>query len=203
MERHKILLLENRAWSKEQLMFDKDFFAKMAKSQSPQFLWIGCSDSRVPANQITGTEPGDLFVHRNIANLVMEDDLNLMSVVAYAVDHLKVKHIIVCGHENCGGVAAALSGQDFGFLNHWLTPLKTLCEQNKEQLVFMTEEKRLSWMVEQSVRKQVFNLSETKIIRDAWNRGQPLAIHGWVYQLDNGILREVCDIVDSKKAKAV
>lgn len=203
MQRYKMLLLENRAWSKEQLMFDKDFFSKMAKSQSPQFLWIGCSDSRVPANQITGTEPGDLFVHRNIANIVIEEDINLMSVVAYAVDHLKVKHIIICGHDNCGGVAAALSGKDFGFLNQWLAPLKNLCAENKEHLALLPEEKRVNWMVEHSVRKQVSNLSKTKIIQDAWDRNQDLAIHGWVYQLQDGLLREASDIVQSKEDAAL
>jgi carbonic anhydrase len=184
------LLLENKAWAAEQLIEDPLYFEKLSQIQKPEFLWIGCSDSRVPANQITGTLPGEVFVHRNIANQVIDNDLNLISVLHYAVNYLKVKNIIVCGHYGCGGVAAALVDDSFGILDKWLIHLKQVRDENREYLYSLPEgERRENALAELSVKQQVKNLMNTTIIQDAWEAEKRPAIHGWIYGLRDGLLK--------------
>jgi len=184
------LLLENKAWAAEQLLDDPGYFNKLSKIQTPEFLWIGCSDSRVPANQITGTIPGEVFVHRNIANLVVEDDLNLLSVLHYAVNYLKVKNIIVCGHYGCGGVKAALGDGTYGILDRWLINLKRVRDENHDYIFSLPEgEEQENALSELSVKQQVHNLMNTTIIRDAWEAEQRPSIHGWIYGLKDGLLK--------------
>lgn len=192
METYKKLLLANRAWTEEKLSLRPDYFQRLAKDQTPEFLWIGCSDSRVPAEEITGTQPGDLFVHRNIANLVVHTDFNLLSVLQYAVDHLKVKHIIVCGHYGCGGVKAAMSHQRLGLLNKWLRNIKDLYHTNRDELEMYTDDtKRTNRLVEMNVVEQVQNLSKTSIVQYAWNLERRPLLHGWVYGLDTGRIQDL------------
>jgi carbonic anhydrase len=184
------LLLENKAWATEQLIEDPLYFEKLSQIQKPEFLWIGCSDSRVPANQITGTLPGEVFVHRNIANQVIDNDLNLISVLHYAVNYLKVKNIIVCGHYGCGGVAAALVDDSFGILDKWLVHLKQVRDENREYLYSLPEgERRENALAELSVKQQVKNLMNTTIIQDAWEAEKRPSIHGWIYGLRDGLLK--------------
>jgi carbonic anhydrase len=184
------LLLENKAWAAEQLIEDPLYFEKLSQIQKPEFLWIGCSDSRVPANQITGTLPGEVFVHRNIANQVIDNDLNLISVLHYAVNYLKVKNIIVCGHYGCGGVAAALADDSFGILDKWLIHLKQVRDENREYLSSLPEgDQRENALAELSVKQQVKNLMNTTIIKDAWEAEKRPAIHGWIYGLKDGLLK--------------
>lgn len=192
MESHKKLLLANKAWIKEKLALRPDFFKQLAKEQKPEFLWIGCSDSRVPAEEITGTQPGELFVHRNIANVMVHTDFNLLSVLQFAVDFLKVKHIIVCGHYGCGGVKAALSHQRFGLLNKWLRNIKDVYRLHREDIESHQDDvSRLNRLVELNVIEQVNNLAKTSIVQRAWHKeGRPV-IHGWVYGLDSGELKEL------------
>lgn len=192
MESFRRLLLANKAWVQERLELNPEYFKRLARDQSPEFLWIGCSDSRVPAEEITGTEPGEIFVHRNIANLVHSTDFNLLSVVQYAVDFLKVKHVIVCGHYGCGGVRAAVTQQDFGFLNKWLRSIKDTYQQNRAELEAIADPSRRSdRLVEINVREQVMNLAKTSVIQKAWYQRRMPTLHGWVYGLDNGILNEL------------
>ncbi|ANH79983.1 carbonic anhydrase [Niabella ginsenosidivorans] len=190
MKSYEKLLANNKEWAAQKLKVNNHFFDNLAESQSPEFLWIGCSDSRVPANEITGTTSGEIFVHRNIANLVVHTDINLISVLEYAVAHLKVKHVIVCGHYGCGGVKAALSNDDFHqVLNMWLREIKDVYYKNKEELELIKDEKdRLNRMVELNVKEQVEKLAKTSIIQKAWKeRGAPV-LHGWVYGLADGQL---------------
>lgn len=186
------LLLQNKAWSQLKSMQDPEFFSRLANSQSPRFLWIGCSDSRVPADAITGTQPGEIFVHRNIANVVVHTDLNLLSVLAYAVNVLKVDHVIVCGHHGCGGVRAAMTDQDFGLLNEWLRNIKDVYSAHKDEVDAIQDTvQREDHMVELNVTSQVLNLAKTAIIQRAWQeRGGP-HLHAWVYDLSDGILNEL------------
>lgn len=188
------LLLENKAWSQECIEQDPNFFLHLAKEQTPEILWIGCSDSRVPAEQITASDPGTIFVHRNIANLVVSTDLNLLSVLQYAVDVLKVKDVIVCGHYGCGGIRAAMNEQQGRLLltNNWLLHIKNMYRVHREELdrIFDTE-KRLSRLVELNVMEQVHNLAHTSIIQMAWKRERRPVLHGWVYGLHNGIIDEL------------
>lgn len=188
------LLLENKAWAAEKKEDDPHYFERLAKTQTPKFLWIGCSDSRVPANEITGTIPGELFVHRNIANLVVENDVNLLSVLEYAVAHLKVEHVIVCGHYGCGGVKAALSDQSFGIIDPWLKNIKNVIADNYDELYGINDmEARTDRLVELTVQQQVKNLAQTETIQRAWkNEARPM-IHGWVYGLKDGILKPVSE----------
>ncbi len=189
------LLLENKAWAQEKLFIDKDFFRRMSKDQTPEFLWIGCSDSRVPANEITNTDPGEIFVQRNIANLVVNTDLNLLSVLQYAVEELKVKHIIVCGHYGCGGVKAAMTKKSFGMLNKWLHNIKDIYRIHKTELDGLSVfEERFDRLVELSIREQVFNLAKTYIVQNAWKHHQRPTLHGWVYDMKDGILNELCQM---------
>ena len=189
------LLLENKAWAKEQLETDPQFFKRLASQQAPEFLWIGCSDSRVPADKITGTEPGEIFVHRNIANLVVNTDINLLSVLQYAVEVLKVKHIIVCGHYGCGGVKAAMTQHHFGIINHWLKNIKDIYRLHRDEIdALPTEDERVNKLTELNVEEQVFNLAKTSIVQSAWKKEQRPQLHGWVYGLNDGIIKPVCEM---------
>ena len=190
------LLLENKAWVHETLLDDPGYFSPLAAGQEPEFLWIGCSDSRVPANKITGTHPGELFVHRNIANVVMADDLNVLSVLEYAVTYLKVKHIIVCGHYGCGGVKAAMTGNSFGILDKWLLNIKNVYDANRQEIDAVADpEERVNRLVEYNVRQQVINISETDTIRKAWRSHNLPQIHGWVYGLKDGLLKQISRVI--------
>jgi len=184
------LLLENKAWAAEQLIENPKYFENLSKVQTPEFLWIGCSDSRVPANQITGTLPGEVFVHRNIANLVVENDVNLLSVLHYAVNYLKVKNIIICGHYRCGGVKAALGHDSFGILEKWLINLKKVRDAHWEYLESLPDDvSREDALAELSVKQQVQNIIGTTIIQDAWKAERRPGIHGWIYGLQDGLLK--------------
>ncbi len=186
MESWKRLLLQNKAWSQGKLDVLPNYFKQLSQDQNPEFLWIGCSDSRVPAEEITGTSPGELFVHRNMANLVVHTDLNLLSVLQYAVDHLQVKHIIVCGHYGCTGVRAAMERKSYGLLNTWLMHIKDLYSDNREQLDMLDETTASRRMVELNVQRQVSNLAKTEIIQRAWRDHKRPEIHGWVYDMTDG-----------------
>lgn len=190
MKTYEKLLLENKAWAAEQLIENPEYFENLSKLQTPEFLWIGCSDSRVPANQITGTLPGEVFVHRNIANLVVENDVNLLSVLHYAVNYLKVKNIIICGHYRCGGVKAALGNDSYGILDKWLINLKKVRDANWEYLESLPDEvSREDALAELSVKQQVRNIIDTTIIQDAWKAERRPAVHGWIYGLQDGLLK--------------
>lgn len=195
MKTYEKLLLENKAWAKERVKVDKDFFLRLVNIQTPEFLWIGCSDSRVPANEITNTAPGEIFVHRNIANLVVHSDLNLLSVLQYAVQVLKVKHIIVCGHYGCGGVKAAMTHNDLGLINKWLWNIKDTYRFHRDELnAIVDPEKRTDRLTELSVEEQVMNLAKTSIVQHAWKQDNRPTLHGWVYRLTDGILRDLIKI---------
>ena len=190
------LLIENKAWAAEQNRTDPQFFNRLAAQQAPEFLWIGCSDSRVPADKITGTEPGEIFVHRNIANLVVNTDLNLLSVLQYAVEVLKVKHVIVCGHYGCGGVKAAMGQHHFGIINHWLKEIKDVYRLHRQEVDNLpTEDERVNKLTELNVREQIFNLAKTSIIKKAWKEEQRPQLHGWVYGLNDGLIKPVCEMI--------
>lgn len=192
MKAYEKLLLENKAWAREHVRVDKDFFLRLANLQTPEFLWIGCSDSRVPANEITNTAPGEIFVHRNIANLVVHTDLNLLSVLQYAVQVLKVKHIIVCGHYGCGGVKAAMTHNDLGLINKWLRNIKDTYRFHKEELEAIPDDNlRADRLTELSVEEQVMNLAKTSIVQHAWKEASRPTLHGWVYRLTDGILHDL------------
>lgn len=195
MDSYHKLLLNNKAWAENTVSQDPEFFHRLEKIQRPEFLWIGCSDSRVPANEITGTNPGEIFVHRNIANMVVHTDLNLLSVLQYAVEYLKVKHVIVCGHYGCGGVQAAMTHNSLGLINKWLRNIKDVYRLHKAEVDAQpTEQDRLDRMVELNVQEQVLDLVKTSIIQKAWrDRGGP-HLHGWVYSLHNGIVKPICDV---------
>ncbi len=196
MKTYEKLLLENKAWSQEMVGDDPEYFKRLAALQTPEFLWIGCSDSRVPANEITGTQPGEIFVHRNIANLVVNTDINMLSVLQYAVEVLKVKHVIVVGHYGCGGVKAAMTQHHYGIINHWIKNIKDVYRLHREEVDSLsTEEERVNRLVELNVREQVFNLAKTSIIQKAWKYDQRPHLHGWVYGLTDGLLRPICDMV--------
>jgi carbonic anhydrase len=183
------LLENNKAWSILKKNNDPGFFDELAQGQTPEYLWIGCSDSRVPPNEITGTRPGELFVHRNIANMVVHTDMNLLSVLSYAVDVLKVKHVIVCGHYSCGGVQAAMSNKQFGLIDNWLRHLKDVYRLHHEELDAIEEdEARCRRFVELNVIEQVHDLGKTSIVQNAWQKKQPLHIHGWVYDIKDGLI---------------
>jgi carbonic anhydrase len=182
----------NRAWAAEQVARDPGFFADLAERQSPAYVWIGCSDSRVPANQIVGLAPGEVFVHRNVANLVVHTDLNCLSVLQYAVDVLGVQHVIVCGHYGCGGVRAALEGSRHGLIDNWLRHVLDVAEKHADELAAITdEEQRFDRLCELNVVEQVVNVSQTTVVEDAWGRGQDLTVHGLVYGLEDGLLRDL------------
>lgn len=195
MHSYEKLLLENKAWAAEKVGDDPDYFNRLADIQKPEFLWIGCSDSRVPANEITGTQPGEIFVHRNVANMVVHTDLNLLTVLDYAVNHLKVKHVIVCGHYGCGGVKAATTQHNFGIINKWLRNIKDVIRIHRSELDAIGDEtERVNRLVELNVQEQVMNLAKTSIIQKAWKHDQRPALHGWVYGLKDGIIKPVFEM---------
>jgi len=195
MKTYEKLLLENKAWAAEKVQDDPDFFNRLINIQTPEFLWIGCSDSRVPANEITGTQPGEVFVHRNIANMVVHTDLNLLSVLQYAVEVLKVKHVIVCGHYGCGGVKAAMTNHNFGIINKWLRNIKDVYRYHREEIeTISTEEAKVNRLIELNVQEQVMNLAKTSIVQKAWKDRSAPDLHGWVYDLHDGIIKPVFEI---------
>lgn len=196
MYSYEKLLLENKAWAAEKLSDDPDYFNRLADIQTPEFLWIGCSDSRVPANEITGTQPGEIFVHRNVANLVINTDVNLLSVLDYAVNHLKVKHIIVCGHYGCGGVKASTTKTDFNHvLNMWLRNIKDVARIHRQELEAIKDQNAMvDRLVELNVQEQVQNLAKTSIIQRAWKHEQRPDLHGWVYGLKDGLIKPVFEM---------
>lgn len=200
MHTYEKLLLENKAWAEEQQLNNPTFFKELEAQQTPEFLWIGCSDSRVPANQITGTQPGEIFVHRNIANLVVSTDINMLSVLQYAVEVLKVKHVIVCGHYGCGGVKAAMGQHHFGIINHWIKNIKDVYRMYRDEINALgTEEERVNRLTEINVKEQVINLAKTSIIQNAWKKEQRPHLHGWVYGLSNGIINPVFEMEPGHK----
>ena len=196
MKSYEKLLSENKAWASEKVAKEPGYFDKLAHLQTPEFLWIGCSDSRVPANEITGTQPGEIFVHRNVANLVINTDVNLLSVLDFAVNHLHVKHVIVCGHYGCGGIKAALTNHDFkAVLNMWLRNIKDVYRIHRTELDLITnEDKKTDRLVELNVQEQIFNLAKTSIIQRAWRHEKRPDLHGWVYGLNDGLIKPVCEM---------
>ena len=198
----KRLLDQNRAWAENIKASDPDFFQTLAKQQSPRFLWIGCSDSRVPATQLVGMVPGEMFVHRNVANLVVHTDFNCLSVMQYAVDVLKVEHIIVCGHHGCGGVKAAMDNLPLGLIDNWLRHVQDVLHENEELLAAIEDEnQRLDRLCELNVIQQVLNVGRTTIVRGAWQRGQELVVHGWIYGLQDGLLRDLGVTIDNARGR--
>ncbi len=185
------LFENNRSWSQKITADDPEFFSRLARQQAPEYLWIGCSDSRVPANQVVGLLPGEVFVHRNVANLVQHTDFNCLSVLQYAVDVLKVKHVIVCGHYGCSGVRAALDGRPLGLIDHWLRHVQDLYHHHASKVDLLAGEERVDRMCEWNVIEQVGHLGRATIVQDAWRRGQPLHLHGVIYGLSDGLLRDL------------
>jgi carbonic anhydrase len=195
MKSYERLLLENKAWAAEKVQDDPEFFSRLSHLQTPEFLWIGCSDSRVPANEITGTQPGEIFVHRNIANMVVHTDLNLLSVLQYAVEVLHVKHIIVCGHYGCGGVKAALTHHSLGIINKWLRNIKDVYRFHRDEVDAMeTEDQRVDKLIELNVTEQVMNLAKTSIVQKSWKDNNYPHLHGWVYSIENGIIKPIFEM---------
>jgi carbonic anhydrase len=186
------LFENNRNWAESIKKIHPDFFQKLSEQQSPEYLWIGCSDSRVPANEIVGLMPGEIFVHRNVANMVVHTDMNCLSVLQYAIDVLKVKHVMVVGHYGCGGVRAAMGNQQFGLIDNWLRNIKDIYRQHRDKLdAIANEEQRVNLLCELNVVEQVNNVCHTTIVQDAWDRGQELAVHGWIYSIRNGALKDL------------
>jgi len=185
----------NRIWAQQHLESDLDYFKRLASLQSPEYLWIGCADSRVPANVITGLEPGEVFVHCNIANLVSAADMNCMAVLQFAIEHLGIRHVIVCGHYGCGGVKAALEGVTHGFVDYWLEPIQAIARDEASQLREVNcQRTRINRLCELNVRAQVRNVANTPVVRQAWARGDAVAIHSWIYDISDGLLRDLqCD----------
>ncbi|MEP7373319.1 MAG: carbonic anhydrase [Chitinophagaceae bacterium] len=196
MKPYELLLQENKKWAAKKVSDDPEYFNRLSHLQTPEFLWIGCSDSRVPANEITGTEPGEIFVHRNVANLVINTDVNLLSVLDYAVTHLKVKHVIVCGHYGCGGIKSAIAKTDFkAVLNMWLRNIKDVYRLHRKELNEIKDEEALcDRLVELNVQEQIFNLAKTSIVQRAWKNEQRPDLHGWVYGLKDGLIKQVYEM---------
>jgi carbonic anhydrase len=189
---HKILLARNQEWSEKTRTESPELFADLAKHQTPFFLWIGCSDSRVPPNQITGTIPGDMFIHRNIANMFVHTDMNALAVVDYGVNVLKIDHIIVCGHYGCGGVKAAMGPEFDGPAANWVRHIRDIARIHHEELRNIPDEQgRIDRLVELNVAEQVYDLSRTAVLRDAWSKGRPIQVHGWVYSLTDGLIKDL------------
>lgn len=191
MKTLKHLFENNRVWATSIKEKDPDFFTRLSKQQEPEYLWIGCSDSRVPANQITNLQPGEVFVHRNIANVVVHTDLNCLSVLQFAVEVLKVKHIIVCGHYGCGGVKAALENHEHGLIDNWLRHIKDVARFHKSEFAGLSQEEELDLLCELNVKEQVINVCNTTIVQNAWKQGRDLSVHGWIYSIENGILKDL------------
>jgi carbonic anhydrase len=195
MENYKSLLLANKAWVQEKLQVDKEFFSQLSKGQQPEFLWIGCSDSRVPAEEITGTQPGDIFVHRNIANLVLHTDINLQSVLHYAVTVLKVKNIIVCGHYGCGGIRAAMTKQRFGIMDEWLRHIKDVYHAHRDEIEASgNEDQKTDRLVELNVLEQLRNITKTRAVQKAWKEERRPTLHGWIFSMSDGELKSLYKI---------
>lgn len=192
MKSLKMLFDNNKAWADSHIAKDPEYFLRMSEEQKPLYLWIGCSDSRIPANEVVNLEPGELFVHRNIANLFIHTDLNSLSVLQFAVDYLKIKHVIVCGHYGCGGVMAAMSNSQYGIVDNWLRNIRDVYARSKVELDSIQDnEARTRRLVELNVVQQVLNIAHTTIVQNAWIKEQPLWIHGWVYDLKTGRLRDL------------
>ncbi len=192
MKRLPHLFESNKNWADKISKADPGFFSKLSKQQNPEYLWIGCSDSRVPANEIVGLMPGELFVHRNVSNLVIHTDMNCLSVLQFAVDYLKVKHVIVCGHYGCGGVRAAIEDESHGLIDNWLRNIRNIYLRSKSMLDDIADiSKRIDKLCELNVVEQVKNVSSTTIIQEAWKRGQELTVHGWIYGINNGLLKDL------------
>lgn len=185
------LLKNNQQWSARIREQDKDFFHKLSQQQNPKYLWIGCSDSRVPATEVVDLMPGEMFVHRNVANMVVSTDMNLLSVLQFAVDVLKVEHIIICGHYGCGGVKAALTHEKFGLIDNWLHSLKGLHHLHRDKFEGLSETEQVDLLCELNVERQVSNICHNSIVQTAWQRGQSLAVHGWIYGLDDGLIKNL------------
>ena len=193
------LFANNRNWAAEVTRQDPHFFRRLSEQQAPEYLWIGCSDSRVPANQIVGLLPGEMFVHRNVANVVVHTDLNCLSAIQFAIEALRVKHIIVCGHYGCGGVLAALRDEKLGLIDNWLRHVQDVRRKYQAELdALPTEVEKHKRLCELNVVEQVVNVSQTTVVRDAWARGQELAVHGWVYDLTDGLLRDLTTCITSE-----
>lgn len=189
---YESLLEGNKKFIEKSLAIDSEYFEKLANGQNPPVLWIGCADSRVPANQITNTQPGEIFVHRNIANMVIHTDMSMLSVLDYAVNVLQVKHVVVTGHYGCGGVTAAMSNKEFGLIDNWLRHIKDVYRLHAEELDnIKDEDKRVARLIELNVIENVYNLCKTSIVQNAWAKGQPLAVHGWVYSIETGIISDM------------
>ncbi|WP_444895517.1 carbonate dehydratase [Microbulbifer sp. SSSA005] len=185
------LFARNRAWAEDRTAQDPEFFQRLSRLQVPKYLWIGCSDSRVPANEIVGMAPGELFVHRNIANVVVHTDFNCLSVLQYAVEVLKVEHVVVCGHYGCGGVQAAMGHSECGLVDNWLRHIKDVYARHRQELESLDKESRSARLCELNVMAQVQNLAMTKIVQHAWDRGQRLSLHGWIYDIRDGLIRDL------------
>ena len=195
MDAYKKLLKNNREWASAQVEDDPEYFKRLTNLQSPEILWIGCSDSRVPADRITGTHPGEIFVHRNISNLVVSTDLNLLSVLQFAVEILKVRHVIVCGHHNCGGISAAMSHKSYGLMDQWIWNIKNVYRMHREEIdALATYEEKHHLLTQLNVKEQVMNLAKTSIIQNAWKHDKIPYLHGWVYDLRDGIVNPVFDL---------
>jgi len=193
------LIDNNRKWAESVNKQRPGFFRQLSEQQAPEYLWIGCSDSRVPANEIIGLLPGDVFVHRNVANVVVHSDLNCLSVIQFAVEILKVKHIIVCGHYGCGGIKAAMSNEKHGLIDNWLRDIKDIYHMNEKKInALETEHQKVDRLCELNVIEQVRSVVHTTIVQDAWDRGQPLAVHGWIYSISDGLLRDLNVCISSK-----
>ena len=198
------ILKDNKEWAAEMVSADPNYFKRLIEIQSPELLWIGCSDSRVPADRITGTEPGEIFVHRNVANLVVHTDLNLLSVLQYAVEVIKVKHVIVCGHHNCGGIRAALKNQSLGLIDKWLWNIKNVYQLYKKEIdALETEDDKVDLLTELNVKEQVINLAKTSIIQKAWKNTKGPDLHGWVYDLRDGIINPVFEMPAGSKVDEI
>ena len=196
MYSYQKLLEENKIWAAEQVAKDPAYFTRLVDIQKPEFMWIGCSDSRVPANELTGSQPGEIFVHRNVANMVVHTDLNMLSVLQFAVEVLKVKHIIVCGHYGCGGVQAAMTQKSLGLINKWLRNIKDVYRLHRDEIDAIADEtQRANRLVELNVREQVMNLAKTSIVQSAWKTENRPDLHGWVYDLHDGIIKPVFEIL--------
>jgi carbonic anhydrase len=189
----------NRVWAERKVSADADFFKRLERQQAPQYLWIGCSDSRVPANEIVGLDPGELFVHRNVANLAPPQDANYLSVLQFAVDVLKVKHVMVVGHYGCGGVSAAVDGKRRGLVDHWLHPIREIAHEHRDELGAIEDaQMRMNRLCELNVIRQVRNVASDVFLQDAWARGQEIHVHGWVYSIANGVVRDLNVTVGSQ-----
>ncbi|ORU93022.1 MAG: carbonic anhydrase [Cycloclasticus sp. symbiont of Bathymodiolus heckerae] len=198
MKSLKHLFDSNAAWASSIKENDPEYFTRLSKQQAPEYLWIGCSDSRVPANQITGLQPGEVFVHRNIGNVVVHTDLNCLSVVQFAVEVLKVKHIIICGHYGCGGIKASLDNEEHGLIDNWLRHIKDVVRFNAEQFEGLEHDAKVNLLCELNVKEQVNNICNTTIVQNAWKQGHELSVHGWIYNIENGVLKDLHTCVSSK-----